>query len=129
MAVFFQRHEIVLDERLGHMSRGEDTAQGMVAFQVRGWADTGQHGGSHIAEHQNCVALLIGEVLSQLDCRCGLTAARGAPNRKNAALRFQLRRHIVFLGTVGKDTVFLKIQHHCTPLSAGASDAVLSSGS
>ena len=28
-----------------------------------------------------------------------------------------------------ENALFLKVQHHCTSLSAGASDAVLSSGS
>ena len=127
--VLFQRHQIVLDERLRHMGGGKNTAQRMLALKLRGRADAGQHGGGHIAEKKHHVFLPVGKVLCKLHGSDGLSAAGGAPNGKDSFLRLLLRRGILLWHLAGEDALFLKVQHHCTSLSAGASDAVLSSGS
>lgn len=55
--------QVVLDEIHGDPLGGEDAAQGFVALQLRGRADTGHHGGGHIAEQQRHIFLLGGQML------------------------------------------------------------------
>ena len=108
------------NQGLCHLGGCQHTSQGMFTFQVRRRADTGQHGGSHIAGQENDVSLLPGQVLCQLHSHRRFTAARTPPDRQNLIPRL-IHEILLRLFRAVENTSFFEIQHLFHPALASCS--------
>ena len=118
--------QVVLDEVDGDALGRKDTAQGFVTLQLRGRADAGHHGGSHVTKQQCHVFLLGRQMLCDLHRSYGLTTAGASPDGQDSAAGFLGDFHLLRLCAAVKEASFHEVHSAAASLSAAGSAPSLS---
>ena len=123
----FVGDQVVLDQILRHMGGGQHAPEGTLALQICRRADTGKHWGCHVAEKEDHIPALVGQILGQPHGHGGLAAAGAAPHRQHPAALILLLTGVLLATSSGKNTRFLEVQHQATSsVFAGASVSAVS---
>ena len=118
--------QVVLDEVDRDPLGGKNTAQRLVTLQLGGRADTGHHGGGHIAEQQRHILFLGRQMLCDLHRSHGLTAAGASPDGKDSAAGFLDDFNLLRLCAAVKQASFHEVHSAAASLSAAGSAPSLS---